>query len=73
MKELLTHAHCHEDGTIKVNPLLGQVPREESVTASGILASYRGRASVNADGTKNRGYIDYFDNNTNRCIKRCKT
>lgn len=50
-KELLTHAHYHEDGTIEVNPLLGQVSREESATASGILASYRGRASVNADGT----------------------
>lgn len=50
-KELLTHAHYHENGTIEVNPLLGQVSREESVTASGILASYRGRASINADGT----------------------
>ena len=50
-KKLLAHAHYHEDGTIEVTPLSGELPREESATASGILASYRGRASVNADGT----------------------
>ena len=50
-KELLTHAHYHEDGTIEVNPLSGELPREESATPSGVMTSLRGRASVNANGS----------------------
>ena len=50
-KKLLAHAHYHEDGTIEVNPLSGELPREESATPSGVMTSLRGRASVNANGS----------------------
>lgn len=50
-KELLAHAYYHEDGTIEVNPLSGELPREESATPSGIMTSYRGRVSVNGNGS----------------------
>ena len=49
-KEIAMYVNFETDGGMVLTPFYDEVKADESVTRSGVVASYRGRVKVNSDG-----------------------